>query len=58
MAAVRGFPARATLLLHTDGLSEARNARGEFYDPEARLAGCTFRVYDDPQGPLLREVIG
>ncbi|MFI9150659.1 PP2C family protein-serine/threonine phosphatase [Streptomyces sp. NPDC053367] len=37
------FPAGATLLLHTDGLSEARDARGRFYDPEARLAGRTFR---------------
>ncbi|WP_406493888.1 serine/threonine-protein phosphatase [Streptomyces sp. NBC_01604] len=45
-----GFPAGATLLLHTDGLSEARNARGEFYDPEARLAGRTFRA----PGELLR----
>ncbi|MFE2047378.1 PP2C family protein-serine/threonine phosphatase [Streptomyces sp. NPDC059459] len=37
------FPGGATLLLHTDGLSEARNARGEFYDPHERLAGCVFR---------------
>ncbi|MFE5395876.1 PP2C family protein-serine/threonine phosphatase [Streptomyces sp. NPDC056568] len=37
------FPGGATLLLHTDGLSEARDARGEFYDPHARLAGCVFR---------------
>lgn len=44
------FPNGATLLLHTDGLSEARDARGEFYDPAARLAGRTFR---DP-GALLR----
>jgi serine phosphatase RsbU (regulator of sigma subunit) len=45
-----GFPAGATLLLHTDGLSEARNARGEFYNPEARLAG---RIFLAP-GELLR----
>ncbi|MER7232072.1 PP2C family protein-serine/threonine phosphatase [Streptomyces olivaceus] len=37
------FPGGATLLLYTDGLSEARDARGEFYDPHARLAGCAFR---------------
>ncbi|WP_345021047.1 PP2C family protein-serine/threonine phosphatase [Streptomyces shaanxiensis] len=33
------FPSEATLLLHTDGLSEARDAEGQFYDPEAGLAG-------------------
>ncbi|MFE7277960.1 PP2C family protein-serine/threonine phosphatase [Streptomyces sp. NPDC057623] len=33
------FPGGATLLLHTDGLSEARDATGRFYDPEAGLAG-------------------
>ncbi|MFK4146272.1 PP2C family protein-serine/threonine phosphatase [Streptomyces sp. NPDC004065] len=38
-----GFPAGATLLLHTDGVSEARDARGRFYDPERRLAGRTLR---------------
>ncbi|MFV0135040.1 PP2C family protein-serine/threonine phosphatase [Streptomyces sp. HMX87] len=38
-----GFPGGATLLLHTDGLSEARDARGAFYDPRARLAGRVFR---------------
>ncbi|MBZ6171185.1 serine/threonine-protein phosphatase [Streptomyces olivaceus] len=37
------FPGGATLLLYTDGLSEARDARGEFYDPHARLAGRAFR---------------
>ncbi|WP_437070421.1 PP2C family protein-serine/threonine phosphatase [Streptomyces sp. enrichment culture] len=39
----RPFPGGATLLLYTDGLSEARDARGEFYDPEARLRGRVFR---------------
>ncbi|MCL8014478.1 PP2C family protein-serine/threonine phosphatase [Streptomyces sp. AS02] len=33
------FPGEATLLLHTDGLSEARDAEGRFYDPEAGLSG-------------------
>jgi serine phosphatase RsbU (regulator of sigma subunit) len=37
------LPGGATLLLFTDGLSEARDAHGTFYDPEARLAGRTFR---------------
>ncbi len=37
------FPGGATLLLYTDGLSEARDARGEFYDPHTRLAGRVFR---------------
>ncbi|MEU9732386.1 PP2C family protein-serine/threonine phosphatase [Streptomyces sp. NPDC048002] len=36
------FPPGATLLLHTDGLSEARDARGVFYDPQLRLAGRAF----------------
>ncbi|WP_392671798.1 PP2C family protein-serine/threonine phosphatase [Streptomyces sp. LN785] len=31
-----------TLLLYTDGLSEARNAQGVFYDPAARLRGRLF----------------
>lgn len=44
------FPPGTTLLLHTDGLSEARDAHGAFYDPELRLAGRTFA---DP-GTLIR----
>lgn len=42
------FPPGATLLLYTDGLSEARDARGEFYDPAARLGG---RIFPGPNGP-------
>ncbi|WP_217208790.1 PP2C family protein-serine/threonine phosphatase [Streptomyces sp. AC550_RSS872] len=34
-----GFPSGATLLVYTDGLSEARDERDRFYDPEAGLAG-------------------
>ncbi|MFJ7078691.1 PP2C family protein-serine/threonine phosphatase [Streptomyces sp. NPDC098781] len=34
-----GFPDGATLLLYTDGLTEARDAGGRFYDPEVGLAG-------------------
>lgn len=37
-----GFPPGATLLMYTDGLSEARDRDGVFYDPAARLAGQTF----------------
>ncbi|MFE4667859.1 PP2C family protein-serine/threonine phosphatase [Streptomyces sp. NPDC056716] len=36
------FPPEATLLLYTDGLSEARDLSGAFYDPAARLQGRTF----------------
>ncbi|MED7826894.1 PP2C family protein-serine/threonine phosphatase [Streptomyces chiangmaiensis] len=43
------FPPGATLLLYTDGVSEARDAQGEFYDPAAGLAG---RVFPGP-GALL-----
>ncbi|OIV39533.1 hypothetical protein BIV57_01325 [Mangrovactinospora gilvigrisea] len=32
------LPAGTTLLLYTDGVSEARNSAGEFYDPALRLA--------------------
>ncbi|MEU2618924.1 PP2C family protein-serine/threonine phosphatase [Streptomyces sp. NPDC007157] len=48
-AAEHAFPSGATLLLHTDGLSEARDAHGRFYDLERRLTG---RVVTAP-GPLL-----
>nr|WP_234377103.1 PP2C family protein-serine/threonine phosphatase [Streptomyces sp. TP-A0356] len=46
------FPPGSTLLFHTDGVSEARDARGEFYDPVHRLSG---RVFPAP-GPLLTAV--
>ncbi|MEU4030599.1 PP2C family protein-serine/threonine phosphatase [Streptomyces anulatus] len=36
------FPPDSTLLLYTDGLSEARDATGTFYDPASRLTGRTF----------------
>ncbi|MFK4141981.1 PP2C family protein-serine/threonine phosphatase [Streptomyces filamentosus] len=38
----RPYPPGATLLFYTDGLSEARDAHGVFYDPAARLAGAVF----------------
>ncbi|MFB6827136.1 PP2C family protein-serine/threonine phosphatase [Streptomyces virginiae] len=43
------FPAGTTLLLYTDGLTEARDAAGDFYDPAARLRG---RIFPGPQALL------
>ncbi|MGW2183367.1 PP2C family protein-serine/threonine phosphatase [Streptomyces sp. NPDC001732] len=40
------LPAGATLLLYTDGLSEARDAEGVFYDPVDRLRG---RIFPGPE---------
>ncbi|MDX2562214.1 PP2C family protein-serine/threonine phosphatase [Streptomyces sp. TX20-6-3] len=45
-AEARPYPPGATLLFYTDGLSEARNAEGVFYDPGERLAG---RIFPGPQ---------
>ena len=42
----RSYPPGATLLFYTDGLSEARDAQGVFYDPAARLAG---RIFPGPE---------
>jgi serine phosphatase RsbU (regulator of sigma subunit) len=50
------FPSGATLLLHTDGLSEARDAQGTFYDPAARLAGRMFSGPDPLLAALTAEV--
>lgn len=35
----RPFPAGSTLLLVTDGVTEARDRTGTFYDPATQLAG-------------------
>ncbi|MFG2338224.1 PP2C family protein-serine/threonine phosphatase [Streptomyces yangpuensis] len=43
------FPAGATLLLYTDGLTEARDRAGAFYDPADRLRG---RILPGPQALL------
>ncbi|MET9915843.1 PP2C family protein-serine/threonine phosphatase [Streptomyces sp. NPDC006435] len=40
------LPAGTTLLLYTDGLSEARNVEGVFYDPADRLRG---RIFPGPE---------
>ncbi|MFD9359897.1 PP2C family protein-serine/threonine phosphatase [Streptomyces sp. NPDC060031] len=50
------FPAGSTLLLYTDGLTEARDAAGEFYDPEARLRGRVFPGPDELLGALSSDV--
>jgi len=50
------FPDGATLLLYTDGLSEARDCHGVFYDPGERLAGRTFRSPEALLGLLAKEV--
>jgi serine phosphatase RsbU (regulator of sigma subunit) len=50
------FPGGATLLVYTDGLSEARDSRGVFYDPGERLAGRTFRSPEALLGILAKEV--
>ena len=49
------FPGGATLLLYTDGLSEARDCHGVFYDPGERLAGRTFRSPEALLGLLAKE---
>lgn len=43
------FPTGTTLLLFTDGLTEARNAAGVFFDPVTQLRGRTF---DGPRALL------
>nr|WP_202501229.1 PP2C family protein-serine/threonine phosphatase [Streptomyces sp. SID5785] len=50
------FPAAATLLLYTDGLSEARDAGGAFYDPADRLAGRVFPGPEELLAALAAEV--
>ncbi len=42
------FPPGAMLLFYTDGLSEARDAAGAFYDPATRLGG---RIFPGREGP-------
>lgn len=50
------FPAGATLLLFTDGLTEAKNHAGTFYDPVAALAGRVFAGPDELLDALLADV--
>ncbi|MEU7168667.1 PP2C family protein-serine/threonine phosphatase [Streptomyces morookaense] len=50
------FPPGATLLLYTDGLTEAKNHAGAFYDPVAALAGRVFSGPDELLDALLADV--
>ncbi|WP_406393442.1 PP2C family protein-serine/threonine phosphatase [Streptomyces sp. NBC_00887] len=50
------LPAGATLLVFTDGLSEARDADGVFYDPAARLRGRIFPGPDELLSALTDDV--
>ncbi|MGW2424291.1 PP2C family protein-serine/threonine phosphatase [Streptomyces sp. NPDC001709] len=50
------FPPGATFLLYTDGLNEARNRAGEFYDPVAALSGREFPEPDALLDALLTDV--
>jgi serine phosphatase RsbU (regulator of sigma subunit) len=49
-------PAGSTLLLYTDGLSEARDADGVFYDPRARLRGRLFPGPEELLDALIADV--
>lgn len=50
------FPPESTLLLYTDGLSEARSAEDIFYDPFTRLSGRTFASADHLLDALVADV--
>jgi serine phosphatase RsbU (regulator of sigma subunit) len=50
------LPDGATFLAFTDGLTEARDARGVFYDPEARLRGRIFPGPEELLSALTDEV--
>jgi serine phosphatase RsbU (regulator of sigma subunit) len=53
----RPFPVGATLLLVTDGVTEARDGSGTFYDPVSRLTGRgPFRQPDEVIAALVRDV--
>ncbi|MFI1481377.1 PP2C family protein-serine/threonine phosphatase [Streptomyces sp. NPDC020747] len=51
------FPGGAMLLFHTDGLSEARDRRGVFYDPARRLSGRVFPGPDALLAAVLDDVL-
>ncbi|MCF3964576.1 PP2C family protein-serine/threonine phosphatase [Streptomyces fuscigenes] len=48
------YPPGSTLLFYTDGLSEARDRNGVFYEPAGRLSG---RIFPGPE-ELLDAVVG
>jgi serine phosphatase RsbU (regulator of sigma subunit) len=50
------FPVAATLLLHTDGVTEARDGAGAFYDPLTALAGRSFLGPEELLDAILSDV--
>ncbi|MFF3413668.1 PP2C family protein-serine/threonine phosphatase [Streptomyces sp. NPDC002698] len=50
------FPQGATLLLYTDGLTEARNSKGDFYDPLGRFSRLRHADPDAFLDALLSDV--
>ncbi|MGW1863581.1 PP2C family protein-serine/threonine phosphatase [Streptomyces collinus] len=50
------FPEGASLLLYTDGVTEARDVRGRFYDPADRLTGQCHRSQDDLLATVVADV--
>ncbi|MGW3852683.1 SpoIIE family protein phosphatase [Streptomyces fagopyri] len=50
------FPPGASLLLYTDGLTEARDSSGAFYDPADHLTGQCPRSPDELLTTLLEDV--
>ncbi|MFE3739646.1 PP2C family protein-serine/threonine phosphatase [Streptomyces sp. NPDC059134] len=50
------YPDGATLLFYTDGLTEARDARGVFYVPRERLDGRIFQGPDEMLQALIDDV--
>jgi serine phosphatase RsbU (regulator of sigma subunit) len=50
------LPGGAVLLLHTDGLSEARDERGVFFDPVRQLSGRVFTGPDELLDELVDDV--
>ncbi|WAU85902.1 PP2C family protein-serine/threonine phosphatase [Streptomyces sp. Qhu-G9] len=50
------LPGGAVLLLHTDGLSEARDERGVFFDPVGQLSGRVFAGPDELLDELVDDV--
>ncbi|GAB2996572.1 PP2C family protein-serine/threonine phosphatase [Streptomyces pseudoechinosporeus] len=51
------FPGGATLLFYTDGVTEARDRHGVFFDPAQCLAGRTFRRPRALLATLVEEVV-
>ncbi|WP_432109657.1 PP2C family protein-serine/threonine phosphatase [Streptomyces sp. AA1529] len=50
------FPRGAQLLLYTDGLSEARNPEGDFYQPAERLSRTSFADPEELLATILVDV--